>query len=537
MGDDSYYLTTHETGLAVIATAMKKARLRLDTLILNSFIGGILFTSGGMLYVMVQANCPQLMETNPGLVQLLQGFAYPIGLFYVVIMGVDLFNANILYFSAGLCRGAVSVLDCFISWFVSWWINLVGTIFVAYIICNFSDVTRHPLYVKGSVDILVSKMEYSFVETFLKSIAGNFFAALAIYLQLMAKPLHVKFLMMLLPVLSFVSMGFTHSVADMYMVVVGLINGAPVSVGTVAWKLLLPGVLGNIIGGSFFGITIWYLHIVVVERDQRKLNLPQYEIRDEQPELNIDSRVVANKRREIEEYEDLDNSLLEGKLLPHGSRTDDVNTLDRAPSRHSVVSRLSTRTLNVRTRSPKNVFPVYGMGPPLRRELSIASGVAQKGSYGSEMDEGVPETSANYIGDQIWLVLTNKRSNSASSRVQPIDFESHGLESRRQSSASIQRYRFGAPPTNRNQVFKSNPDPSGEPRATPSTTNNSIASPNYSEVDLTNIRHPMSTINTASETPSPAPQVSSDQSPANSSANIAIYRPDVPETRNKEDNN
>ncbi|KGK32416.1 hypothetical protein JL09_g6977, partial [Pichia kudriavzevii] len=33
----------------------------------------------------------------------------------------------------------------------------------------------------------------------------------------MVKPLHVKFLMIFLPIFTFVSMGFSHAVADMFM--------------------------------------------------------------------------------------------------------------------------------------------------------------------------------------------------------------------------------------------------------------------------------------------------------------------------------
>ena len=35
------------------------------------------------------------------------------------------------------------------------------------------------------------------------------------------------------------------------LVTMGLINGAPISVGKAAWKVFLPGAIGNIIGGSF----------------------------------------------------------------------------------------------------------------------------------------------------------------------------------------------------------------------------------------------------------------------------------------------
>ena len=235
--DDNLYLTTYEAALAVVATAMKKARLRIDVLVINSLMGGMLFTTGGMLYDLIRAGFSGINETNPGVISLLQGICYPIGLFYVVILGVDLFNSNILFFSTALCRGAVSFLDLFISWFVSWWFNLVGNIFVCYIFCYYSDVVRTQLMVVGSVEIAVQKAESTFVETLLKATAGNFYVCLAIFLQLMAKPLHVKFLMMLLPVFTFVAMGFTHLVADMFLVTMGLINGAPISVGKAAWKV------------------------------------------------------------------------------------------------------------------------------------------------------------------------------------------------------------------------------------------------------------------------------------------------------------
>lgn len=445
--DDSLYLTTYEAALAVVATSMKKARLRIDTLIINSIMGGIFFTSGGMLHVMAQSLCPEIYKSDPGIIQLIQGLVYPIGLFYVVIMGVDLFNSNVLFFSVGVCRGAVSILDLIISWFVSWWFNLAGNIFVCYIFCHYSEVTSTSLMIEGSVAILVSKAEHSFVQTLLRAMAGNFFVCLAIYLQLMAKPLHVKFLMMLLPVFTFVAMGFTHSVADMFMLVIGLINKAPVPFATVVWKVFLPGAIGNMIGGSFFGIVIpWYLHLVVVERDQRLLNLPKYDVRDEQPELNQDSRVVRQKVPEeddiVEEYPDdylpeKEKSENSQEISSGGSMSAEManepppqalyepslhENLSRVPtlsSRATGMSRSSAASIRQRHKSPQNVFPVYGMGPPSERERSIASGKSSKNlndnasvyTAGSEFDVE-PAKSAEYIGTQIRRALSRRQSSN-----------------------------------------------------------------------------------------------------------------------------
>ena len=96
---DNLYLTTYEAALAVVATAMKKARLRIDVLVINSLMGGMLFTTGGMLYDLIRAGFSGINETNPGVISLLQGICYPIGLFYVVILGW-ICSIQIFYFSA-----------------------------------------------------------------------------------------------------------------------------------------------------------------------------------------------------------------------------------------------------------------------------------------------------------------------------------------------------------------------------------------------------------------------------------------------------
>ncbi|KAG2731205.1 hypothetical protein G9P44_005621 [Scheffersomyces stipitis] len=459
--DETYYLTTHETALAVVATAMKKARLRIDTLALSSLMGGILFSTGGMLYVLVESYCPGLRESNPGIIYLIQGALFPIGLFYVVIMGVDLFNSNILFFSTALCRGAVSFLDLFISWFVSYWLNLVGNIFVCYIICHYSHVSQEPSFIEGSITVVETKVKFSFVANLIKAIAGNFFVSLAIYLQLMAKPLHVKLIMMVLPIFSFVAMGFTHAVADMYLLIMGTINGAPVSVGELAWKLFLPGALGNIIGGSFFGVVItWYLHLVVVERDQRQLHLPQYEVRDEQPELGMDSRVVRQQPSvEItEEFPTLEEKLGEERLSSDSSNLEVYRSrsrlissdLARISSRATGISRITTRTIRTAKKSPKNVFPVYGMGPASSKDQKIASGRDDyddndtNSMYSASQELGPNEVpSADYIGEQLRKVISRKGSSAGSNlRRKVSDLESQRYRrSSQETRRSISSFR------------------------------------------------------------------------------------------------
>lgn len=439
MTDESFYSTNNEAALAVVATAMKKARLRFDVLMINSFVGALLFSSGGMLYTLAESYNYGLHESNPGILFFIQGLVFPIGLFYVVITGTDLFNSNVLFFSVGILRRAVSILDLITSWVISYIFNLVGNIFVCYIICHFSHVSQEQQFKQGSIDITMKKSSPSFVETLIRGMAGNFFVCLAVYLQFLARPLHVKFLLLLLPVFTFSSMGFTHCIADMYLLVMGLINGAPISVGKVVWKVMLPSAIGNMIGGFFFGLVIpWYLHIYSVERDQRSLRLPEFEARDEQPEINSDSRVVR-KRVHVNDYEEVpelypvksenqditslstdnhDSIYSPQQLYTYSSRN--LDGLARVSSAVSGVSRFSTMSSYRNVKSPKNVFPVYGMGPPSEREKSIASGqnldeLADEPHTTPNSDNHNVEMSATYLGDYVKKLLEtitgNKQKN------------------------------------------------------------------------------------------------------------------------------
>lgn len=356
MSADPLYITPHEAALAVIATSMKKARLTLQTLMINSFMGGVLFSSGGMLYSIAVGNNPEILEQNPGMLNFLGGSVFGIGLFYVIINGCDLFNSNILFFTVGLLRNAVNVYDLLISWVVSWVGNLAGSLFMSYVICHLSGSMTAEQLKQGTRNIAESKISFSFIQVFLKGVGGNFFVCLAVYFQLMSKPIHVKFLTITLPIFTFVTTGFTHTVADMFLVPTGMFNGANISVGLFIWKNLIPVSLGNIVGGMLFSLTIpYYLHLYVVEQDRKLLQLPEYDAFDEQPEINVDSRVVRVKPRNVLQ------------------KIKNAKRRQRRNARYSETGSISSSVTSGSNINPPGVFPIEGL-IPLTKEKSIMNG-------------------------------------------------------------------------------------------------------------------------------------------------------------------
>lgn len=57
---------------------------------------------------------------------------------------------------------------------------------------------------------------------------------------------------------TFVLVGFEHSVANMSILPLGLLYGAPTTIFDVMWFNIIPVTLGNMIGGAFLGIAQWY---------------------------------------------------------------------------------------------------------------------------------------------------------------------------------------------------------------------------------------------------------------------------------------
>jgi formate/nitrite transporter FocA (FNT family) len=77
-----------------------------------------------------------------------------------------------------------------------------------------------------------------------------------------ARDLNSKIIGIYLPIWLFVAVGYEHSIANMFTVQMGMILGANLSVAKYILCVLIPVVLGNILGGGLFvGCTYWYLYL------------------------------------------------------------------------------------------------------------------------------------------------------------------------------------------------------------------------------------------------------------------------------------
>lgn len=211
-----------------------------------------------------------------GLSRLAGGLAFSMGLILIVICGGELFTSSVLS-SISWANKQISFSKMLSIWGKVYIGNFIGAMFLLLL------VTGAGLYQLddgqwglNALNIAQHKLHHTPVQAFSLGVLCNLLVCLAIWLTFSSANAMTKAAMTILPVAMFVSSGFEHCVANMFMVPLGIViqNFAPESfwqqVGISATHYadlnihqfvvanLIPVTLGNIVGGAVLvGLANW----------------------------------------------------------------------------------------------------------------------------------------------------------------------------------------------------------------------------------------------------------------------------------------
>ena len=211
-----------------------------------------------------------------GLSRLAGGLAFSMGLILIVICGGELFTSSVLS-SISWANKQISFGKMLSIWGKVYVGNFIGAMFLLAL------VTAAGLYQMDSgqwglnaLNIAQHKLHHTLIQAFALGILCNLLVCLAIWLTFSSANAMTKAAMTIMPVAMFVSSGFEHCVANMFMVPLGIViaNFAPesfwASVGVPASQYadlnighfitanLIPVTLGNIVGGAVLvGLVNW----------------------------------------------------------------------------------------------------------------------------------------------------------------------------------------------------------------------------------------------------------------------------------------
>jgi formate/nitrite transporter len=234
--------------------AVAKVQLPFLSMLMLGILAGVFIGLGALAFVLVKSD-PSLGFASS---QLLGGLAFSLGLILVVVAGAELFTVNNLIVMAW-ADGKISSAMLLQNWFVVCIANLIGGVGLAILVflSGHTDMNGGQI-AQQYVDIAISKTSLSFSSAFFKGVLCNILVCMAVWMTLAGRSVVDKVMAIIFPITVFVAAGFEHSIANMYLIPMGILiqQSADLQVGAavISWSglfyNLMPVILGNLLGGS-----------------------------------------------------------------------------------------------------------------------------------------------------------------------------------------------------------------------------------------------------------------------------------------------
>jgi formate transporter len=258
-------------------SGVRKAALAVMPTFVLAILAGAFIALGAAFATTVSAGAAG--ELPYGIVKLVAGLAFSLGLILVIVGGAELFTGNNLLAMAWASR-RISTGAVVRNWVIVYAGNFVGAVGTAVLVVAAGQYA----FGGGSVGAVAlgtaaTKVGYEPLQAFVLGILCNGLVCLAVWLTYSARTTADRILAIVPPIAAFVAMGFEHSVANMYFIPAGMliravapesfwaaIGATPADYAALDWAGLLgnlvPVTLGNIVGGTILvGAVYWLVYL------------------------------------------------------------------------------------------------------------------------------------------------------------------------------------------------------------------------------------------------------------------------------------
>lgn len=296
------FRSPEEVASGMAQLGARKAAMPVGKTLLLAFLAGAYVALGGFLAVRATGALPRgLAGSVPKLVF---GSVFPVGLMMVIVAGAELATGNFMIQPLAYLSRRIRIDGVVRNWALAYLGNFVGSVFIAFVVAYLSGIVMEPVKAGGvvvdmpwaafAVATANAKTALPWWQAFLRGAGCNWLVALAVWMSYSADDVAGRILAIWWPIMAFAVIGFEHSVANMFLVPLGLFAGsdpayvaftrtaAGLAANTPAlhatWGAfftnnLIPVTLGNIVGaGLFVGAAYWYAYLKPAEQPGAKVS-------------------------------------------------------------------------------------------------------------------------------------------------------------------------------------------------------------------------------------------------------------------------
>jgi len=255
-------LSPTEVAHAMVAHGVVKHQTRYEVVFFKAFLAGAFLSFGGLLSEVLQGGSPMINTNNPGLLKVLGGFVFPVGLVMIVLSGQELLTSNMMVLPMAFFKGAIPFWSIPLNWIIVTFGNLTGSLFFAAILVKYSGIVSDAPYNTFITEFAIKKAGTpQWHQIFLRGIGCNWLVCIAVWQAAGAKETVSKIFAIWIPIWIFVACGFDHVVANMFSVPLGIMFGADLTVAEYIRKSLIASYIGNIIGALLVAGPYTYFYL------------------------------------------------------------------------------------------------------------------------------------------------------------------------------------------------------------------------------------------------------------------------------------
>lgn len=236
---------------------IRKARLGFVQTLALGILAGAFIAFGAMFFTVVVTGS----ELGYGPTRLLGGAAFSLGLVLVILGGAELFTGNNLIVMAW-ASGDISGRALLRNWAIVYAGNLIGALATAVMVHLSGSLGAADGAVGATAEAIAhAKLSLGLGQAFLRAVLCNALVCLAVWMCFAAHNVSGKVLVILFPITAFVALGFEHSVANMYLIPVGMMHAQAFDVAGFLANLAVV-TAGNVVGGGLLvALVYWVIYL------------------------------------------------------------------------------------------------------------------------------------------------------------------------------------------------------------------------------------------------------------------------------------